>query len=94
MATKLTKTVSRETNKTVSGKNVIILVAPLGAQDDARIGMRLKGQRTQYTGLVSDIYRVLALWHGQKLAAAKKQARRDGVPWRKAKKLFEQANRI
>jgi hypothetical protein len=94
MATKLTKAVSRETNIIVSGRNIIVSVAPLGGQNDARIGLRLKGKRTFYVGLVSDMYRVLALWHGQKLVAAKKQARREGVPWRKAKKLFEQANRI
>ena len=56
--------------------------------------MRLKGRRTQYVCLLSDLYRIAAMWHGQKLAEAKKQARRHGIAWRIAKKQFNQQNRI
>ncbi len=55
--TLLSKPVSRETNKTIQGKNVIVTLAPAGAQAEALIGLRLKGKRTQYVAALSDIYR-------------------------------------
>ncbi len=94
MATKLTKPVHRETAKCVGSLPVILTIAPLGSQSEARIGLRLKGQRTQYVVNVSDIYRVAAMWHGQKEAAARKQARREGIPWKRAKLAFIAANSI
>lgn len=94
MPTQLTKPVSRETAKIVSGLPVILTIAPLGAQDEARIGVRLKGQQTQYTALLSDVYRLLALWHATKVMSAKRQARKDGVPWARARKAFLAANSI
>ena len=94
MATKLNKPVTRETAKTVSGREVILTIAPCGAQPEARIGLRLKGRRTQYVCALSDIYRMAALWHGQKEAAAKRAARKNGVSWKSAKKQFVSANTI
>ncbi len=94
MPTKLTKPVSRETGKEVRNKSVIVTVAPCGSQAEARIGFRLKGERTQYVALVSDLYRVTALWHGQKETLARRDARRNGVPWRTARKQFIRENSI
>lgn len=94
MATKLTKPVSRETNKSIQSRNIIVTIAPAGNQSEALIGLRLKGRRTQYVVALSDIYRSAALWHGQKLARAKKDARKSGVSWRVAKKSFERQNSI
>lgn len=94
MATLLTKPVSRETKKRYGKRVVIVTLAPLGAQEEARIGFRLKGRRTQYVCAVSDLYRMAALWHGQKEAAAKRKARKEGVPWRQAKKAFDRQNTI
>lgn len=94
MATTLTKPVTRETSKTVSGRNVIVTLAPCGAQSEARIGLRLKGKRTQYVCALSDVYRMAALWHGQKEQAAKRAARKNGVSWRVAKKKFLADNTI
>ena len=53
--------------------------------------MRLLGERTHYTGLVSDLYRILALWHGPKIAKAKAQAHREGVLWRIAMQTFQRS---
>lgn len=92
--TALTKAISRETSKTVNGKNVIITIAPLGSQSEARIGLRLKGKRTQYVCLLSDIYRLAALWHGQKESNARRAARKAGVPWKRAKKIFIAENSL
>lgn len=92
--TKLSKPVSRETAKTISGRAVILTIAPLGSQTDARIGVRLAGLRTQYVVSLSDLYRVSALWHGQREATARRAARRAGIPWRKAKKQFIAENSI
>ena len=92
--TTLTKPVTRETAKLVSGRAVILTLAPCGAQSEARIGLRLKGKRCQYVVALSDVYRMAALWHGQKLAEAKRHARRQGTPWRTAKKQFDRENRI
>lgn len=94
MATKLTRPVRRETRKVYGSRNVIVTLAPAGSQSEALIGLRLKGKRTQYVCALSDVYRLAALWHGQKEAAAKREARRAGVPWRTAKKQFIAANTI
>jgi hypothetical protein len=92
--TPLTKSVSRETAKTINSRNVIVTLAPAGSQDEALIGLRLKGKRTQYVVALSDVYRMAALWHGQKEAKAKKEARREGIAWKVAKKKFVKENSI
>lgn len=86
--TKLSKPVSRETNKKYGNHPVIITLAPAGAQAEALIGLRLKGKRTQYVVALSDLYRLAALQHGNKEAHAKRSARKQGVPWKVAKKAF------
>lgn len=92
--TKLTKPIERETGKTYGDRYVIVTLAPSGSQNEALIGLRLKGRRTQYVCALSDIYRMAAMWHGQKEAAARKKARQEGTPWRKAKKHFLAENSI
>jgi hypothetical protein len=92
--TPLTKPVSRITSKVIRNRAVIVTVAPCGSQSEARVGFRLAGERTQYVALVSDLYREVARWHGQREAAAKRQARRDGIPWRVARKAFLRSNSI
>lgn len=95
MATKLTKPVSRETDKTYIGRNVIVTLAPAGgSQTEVLIGLRLKGKRTQYVCALSDVYRMAALWHGQKEAKARREAKKFGIPWKQAKKNFLAANTI
>jgi hypothetical protein len=94
MATKLLKPVSRESNRIVGKRPIIVTLAPAGNENEALIGLRLKGTRTQYVCALSDVYRCAALWHGQKLANAKRQARKTGTPWRIAKHDFEHHNRI
>lgn len=86
--TPLTKPVSRVTSKTYRNRPVVVTLAPAGSQSEALIELRLLGERTRYVVALSDLYRMAALWHGQKEAAAKRQARKDGVPWRTAKKHF------
>lgn len=90
--TTLSKPVARETAKHISGRAVIVTLAPAGSQSEALIGLRLKGRRTQYVCALSDVYRMAALWHGQKEAAAKRAARKNGVPWKHAKKQFTTDN--
>lgn len=92
--TKLTKPVQRETAKHYGSRAVIVTLAPAGSQSEALIGLRLKGTRTSYVLALSDLYRLGAVWHGQKLAAAKRQARHAGVPWRVARKQFNAVNSI
>ena len=94
MSTLLTKPVSRETAKVVNRRAVIITIAPASNTSEALIGLRLKGTRTEYVCALSDIYRMAALWHGQKLANAKRAARKSGTPWKRAKKQFDNINRI
>jgi hypothetical protein len=94
MATKLNQPVSRETEKRVGSRAVIVTLAPCGAQSEARIGLRLKGKRAQYVCLLSDIYRLAALWHGQKEASAKRAARKAGISWQRARKTFIAENSI
>lgn len=92
--TKLIKPVSRETNKCYGSRPVIVTLAPAGNENEALIGLRLKGKRTQYVCALSDVYRMAALWYGQKEAAAKRAARKNGLSWRTAKKQFIAANSL
>lgn len=92
--TPLSKPVSQVTAKRVGKYPVVVTLAPLGGQSEVLLGLRLLGKRTQYVVRLSDLYRLAALWHGQKESAARRQARRDGIPWRKAKKAFVAANSI
>jgi hypothetical protein len=92
--TKLTKPVSRETNRKVGKRPIIITLAPSGSQPEALIGLKLKGTRTQYVLALSDLYRMAALWHGQKEAAARRAARKAGITWRTAKKHFLAAHSL
>lgn len=94
MATKLTKPISRETARIVGRRAVIVTLAPCGSHDEALVGLRLKGTRIQYVVRLSDIYRMAALWHGQREQRAKREARRNGVSWRIAKKQFMAQNTI
>jgi hypothetical protein len=94
MITKLTKPVSRITAYRVTGNPVVMMMAPLGSQADARLGLRLLGKRTQYVARVSDLYRILAAWHGNKERSAKRDARRMGISWQTARKKFLADNSI
>lgn len=97
MATSLTKPISRETSYALRGRkprNVIITLAPLGSQADALVGFRPKGRRIQYVARVSDLFRIAALWHGQREAVARKAARKAGTSWRLAKRQFAKENTI
>ena len=94
MPTLLTKPVSRQTAKIVAGSPLILIIAPCGSQAEARIGFRVKGSRKQYVMLVSDVYRYAAMQYGQKEAAAKRAARKAGIPWRKARQAFLRENSI
>lgn len=95
MPTELTKPVTRVTRNTYRSKPVILTVAPAGgSQTETLLELRLKGERTGYVVAVSDIYRLAALWHGQKEAKAKRQARKLGIPWRDARKEFIRALRV
>lgn len=94
MATFLTKPVSRETARQSSRRNIIVTIAPAGRQPEALIGFRLKGTRTQYVCVLSSVFQCAALWHGQKEQRAKREARKNGVAWRVARKQFNAANSI
>lgn len=94
MATKLLKPVSRESAKRISGREVILTLAPCGSQAEARIGFRLKGRRVQYVCTVSALYTVAALWFGNAEAKAKREARKAGIKWRFARKKFIAENSI
>jgi hypothetical protein len=89
MPAKLTKPISRETNRRYHNRPVILTIAPAGSQEEALIGMRLKGTRARYVMALSDLFRIAALWHGQRLNAAKRAARKAGIPWRRARRDFE-----
>lgn len=92
--TKLDKPVSRESAKRVSNRPIIVTLAPCGSQDEARIGLRLKGRRVQYVVLLSDIFRNAALNHGRKEALAKRAARKAGESWKYARRRFIAENSI
>ena len=86
--TPLRKEIDRQVDKEVRGKPVIITLIPGTDRREAMIALRLKGERTEYRGTISDLYRTLALWHGNAERQAKAAARKQGVPWRTARKAF------
>lgn len=88
MATKLTKPVSRETTRKIGKLPIILTIAPSGSENETLLGLRLKGKRTQYLCALSDLYRMAALWHGQKELKARREAKRAGVKWKYAKRAF------
>lgn len=92
MATQLNKPISRETAKRVNGRNVIVVLEPLGSESEARFYFRLKGKRTFYPLLLSDAWRYAALNYANREKAARKSARTNGIPWKRAKKDFARAN--
>lgn len=95
MSTALTKPVCRVTPNRYSGRQIILTIAPAGgAQAETILELRLKGTRTGYTLALSDLYRLGALWHGQKEKRARSEARKAGIPWREAKRRFARSNRI
>lgn len=96
MATPILKRYHRETVQTVGhyGRPVVITLAPGSASRPEMIGLRLKGTRAQYVARVEDVFRTLALWHASKVSAAKRAARKAGVPWRVAKRQFDKTNSI
>lgn len=92
--TKLNKRLFRETNKSVGRVPVVLGLKPGTDKREDLVGLKLKGTRTWYVATVSDLYRVLALWHGQKESNARRVARKEGVPWRRARKQFAALNCI
>jgi hypothetical protein len=94
MPTRLTSAVTRVTSKFVRSRPIVVTLAPAGSQDEALIGLRLLGTRTTYVVPLSDVYRNAALQHGLKEAKARRDARKAGIPWRRAKKDFDRANSI
>jgi hypothetical protein len=92
--THLTKPVSRITANKYAGRPIVVTIGPCGGQSESLIEFRLQGTRTAYSLKLSDAFRMAALWHGQAEAKAKRDARRAGVPWRKAKRAFAESRRI
>lgn len=92
--TPLNRPVHRLTRKLDRNKPIIVTLAPCGSQDEALIGLRRKGERTQYVVTISDVYRWAALAHGNKERIARVKARKDGIAWRRAKKDFVRNNSI
>lgn len=94
MPTRLTKPVHRVTNKMIGKLPIVITISPGTEKRDDLIGLRLLGTRTQYVVTVADLYRIAALWHGQKEAGARRVAHREGEPWKMAKRRFVRDNSI
>jgi len=92
--TKLSKKISRETNRFVGKHPVIVTLAPAGSENEALIGLRLKGRRTTYVCALSDVFRMAALNYGLKMKKAKREARKNGISWCIAKKVFDAQNKI
>jgi hypothetical protein len=88
---KLLKRVRRETAKLVQKRPVIIELIPGTDRREAMVSLRLKGTRRAYRVTLSDLFRTAALWHANAERHAKAAARKQGIPWRQARKQFEAA---
>jgi|GEM_PF-2945698 hypothetical protein len=74
-------------NFSTYGKPLVMLLVPL-RDGNTLLVLRLKGQRVGYVVHLADVYRLAALWHGNKERQARAVARKNGVPWRIARKQF------
>lgn len=94
----LLKPVHRATSRPIRdgiyNRPVVITLAPGTSSRDDMIAMRLLGTRQQMSARVIDIYNHLALMHAEKVKKAKKEARKNGIPWAKAKKQFNASTRL
>jgi hypothetical protein len=92
--TRLTAPIRRLTKAKYGKRQIVVVLAPAGTSNDALIAFRPQGQRTQYLTSVSTMFRLAALWHGNKESIARRAARKAGIPWRIAKKQFAADNTI
>jgi hypothetical protein len=93
--TTLDKPIRRVTDTEYIGRPIVVTLAPVGgSQSETNVGFRLKGKRTQYVVGLSVLFRYAAQLHAQKEAIAKRAARKNGIPWKKAKKQFVLDNSI
>ena len=88
MPTKLTADVIRATEGDFLyyRRPIVIGLHPVRDSGEALITLRLQGTREPLVGRISDVYRFLAAAQAQRLSKAKKEARKNGVPWKRAKK--------
>lgn len=86
--TSLTKKISRLSNHRVQGRRIVVSLVPGTEKRHDLIALRQHGRRTQYLVPIADIYRMGAFIYGRLYSNAKREARRNGVPWRTAKKQF------
>jgi hypothetical protein len=73
---------------------IVVTLVPGTDERDDLLTTRLKGTREIYVARIADVHRMMALWHAGKVSAAKRAARRDGIPWRQAKRELARQNRI
>jgi hypothetical protein len=92
--TQLTKKVSRLSNHRVQGRRIAVTLVPGTEKRHDLVALRQHGRQTQYLVPVADIYRWGALIYANKVKAAKAEARRNGIPWRQAKKQFARDNNV
>jgi hypothetical protein len=86
--TLLSTTLARLTPIEGIRKPVVVTLHPCGGNRDALLSFRPARSRVRYVLRLADCYRLAALWHGNKERAAKSAARKEGVPWRTARKAF------
>lgn len=92
--THLTKKFSRLSNHRVQGRRIVVSLVPGTEKRHDLVALRQLGRQTQYLVPVADIYRWGALIYANKEKAARSEARRNGVPWRKAKQQFKRDNTV
>lgn len=83
--TELTSTVFRIVK--IGSKRFVLGLHPMATED--AISIRPLGKRTGYLLMVSTAHIHAAFNYGRAEQAAKRQARKDGRPWRFAKRSFQ-----
>jgi hypothetical protein len=93
---KLSRPVSRSTVKAFAHykRPIVVTLVPGTDERDDLITTRLKGTREKYVARIADVHRLMALWHASKVSAAKRAARKDGIPWARAKREFQRQNAV
>ena len=93
MPVKLTGILTRETDETYNGTPIVLSVSNMRKGGTA-LQLRLKGTQVRYIIALSELLIYMALNHGLKEANARRDARRNHISWKVARREFQKQNDI
>ena len=86
--TTLHKPVTRVANRPLHGRRIVCTLHPGTTKRSDMLLLRPIGARVPYVVALETVYQIAAAAHAQAEQAAKRKARKDGIPWRIARRQF------